>query len=203
MINVQLRCNAHRCSPGMSRHSRQACDVISSSSQSVFIRTAQLSVACVSGVKQAVEICPWKQKRGIRVVSLFSFISKGKLSDWRITPDSGNSEFCFFFCVKVSSWNFTCTLVKMLKTGQNVHCLMSRCCHIRQEHRKKLKCVNDVEELKDKLKKTNKQTNVKSNLNCLKCWWELMVWHESTTYLPTYQSDAVKSLISHFIRYMC
>lgn len=159
MINVQLRCNAHRCSPGMSRHSRQACDVISSSSQSVFIRTAQLSVACVSGVKQAVEICPWKQKRGIRVVSLFSFISKGKLSDWRITPDSGNSEFCFFFCVKVSSWNFTCTLVKMLKTGQNVHCLMSRCCHIRQEHRKKLKCVNDVEELKDKLKKTNKQTS--------------------------------------------
>lgn len=105
MINNQLCCNAHRCSPGMSRHSRQACDVISSPSQSVFIRTAQLSVACVSGVKQAVENCPWKQKRGIRVVSLFSFISKGKLSDWRITPDSGNSEFCFFFCVKVSSWN--------------------------------------------------------------------------------------------------
>lgn len=105
MINIQLCCNAHRCSPGMSRHSRQACDVISSPSQSVFIRTAQLSVACVSGVKQAVENCPWKQKRGIRVVSLFSFISKGKLSDWRITPDSGNSEFCFFFCVKVSSWN--------------------------------------------------------------------------------------------------
>lgn len=45
----------------------------------------------------------------------------------------------------------------MLKTGQNVHCLMSRCCHIRHEHRKKLKCVNDVEELKDKLKKTNKR----------------------------------------------
>lgn len=105
MINIQLCCNAHRCSPGMSRHSRQACDVISSPSQSVFIRTAQLSVACVSGVKQAVENCPWKQKRGIRVVSLFSFISKGKLSDWRITPDSGNSDFCFFFCVTVSSWN--------------------------------------------------------------------------------------------------
>lgn len=34
---------------------------------------------------------------------------------------------------------------------------MSRCCHIRHEHRKKLKCVNDVEELKDKLKKTNKR----------------------------------------------
>lgn len=202
MINVQLRCNAHRCSPGMSRHSRQACDVISSSSQSVFIRTAQLSVACVSGVKQAVEICPWKQKRGIRVVSLFSFISKGKLSDWRITPDSANSEFCFFFCVKVSSWNLYLHSGQDAENGSKCSLLNVTLLSYQARAQKEIKMCEWCGRIKRQAEK-NKQTNVKSNLNCLKCWWELMVWHESTTYLPTYQSDAVKSLISHFIRYMC
>lgn len=170
---------------------------------SPFLSGQPSSVSPVSPVwNKQWRSAPGNKKGGIRVVSLFSFISKAKLSDWRITPDSGNSEFCFFFCVKVSSWNLYLHSGQDAENGSKCSLLNVTLLSYQARAQKEIKMCEWCGRIKRQAEK-NKQTNVKSNLNCLKCWWELMVWHESTTYLPTYQSDAVKSLISHFIRYMC